>query len=97
MAVTVADIQNQFPELARTSAATLAAKLRDAETMTAQDYPSTLRDTRVKYLAAELIVQSPGGEFARLDPNKQPDGATSIYQRQRMAIDVSAGAGAMAL
>ena len=44
---------------------------------------------RVKYLAAELLVLTPAGEFARLDPSKEPDGARSIYERRRLEIDRS--------
>jgi len=42
---------------------------------------------RVKYLTAELLVLTPAGEFARLDPSKEPDGARSIYERRRMELD----------
>lgn len=87
MAVTVADLQTQFPEFARTAPALLMAKLRDAQAMTAVDYPEAQRDLRIKYLAAELLVQSPAGEFARLNSAKEPDGVSSIYERQRIAID----------
>lgn len=48
-----------------------------------------LRELRVKYLTCELLVMSPAGEFARLDPSKEPDGARSIYERQRLQIDRS--------
>ena len=97
MAVTLADMQAQFPELQRAGAPLLTAKLRDADAMTAADYPPTLRDIRVKYLAAELVVQSPAGEFARLNSAKEADGASSLYERQRVAIDRAAGLGAMVL
>jgi len=97
MAVTLADMQNQFPELARAGVPLLTAKLRDADAMTAQTYPETLRDLRVKYLAAELVAQSPGGEFARLNSSKEADGASSIYERQRVSIDRSAGLGPMVI
>jgi hypothetical protein len=44
---------------------------------------------RVKYYALELVALSPGGEFARLDPSKEADGARSIYERMRLTIDRS--------
>ncbi len=77
----------EFPEFARVGTDLLAAKLADAERLTALDYPAELRAVRVKYLAAELLVLSPAGEFARLDPSKEPDGACSLYERQRLQID----------
>jgi hypothetical protein len=49
----------------------------------------TARDMRVKYLCAELLVLTPAGEFARLDPSKEPDGARSIYERRRIELDRS--------
>jgi hypothetical protein len=87
-----AQIVIEFPEMAAASSALLSAKLADAEQLTAADYGGdnpALRALRVKYLALELVVQSPGGEFARLDPNKEPDGARSLYERQRLQIDRS--------
>jgi hypothetical protein len=89
MAVSALELTSEFPEFARCSPELLSAKLRDAEAMTATDVSavSTLRDMRVKYLACELLVMSPAGEFARLDPSKEPDGARSIYERQRLQID----------
>jgi hypothetical protein len=87
MAITADQLFSEFPEFARVGTGLLAAKLRDAERLTAVDYPAELRDIRVKYLAAELLVLSPAGEFARLDPSKEPDGARSLYERQRMQID----------
>ena len=49
----------------------------------------TARDMRIKYLCAELLVLTPAGEFARLDPSKEPDGARSIYERRRLELDRS--------
>lgn len=48
----------------------------------AADPPHTVRDLYVKYLTASLLVLTPAGEFARLDPRNEPDGARSIYERQ---------------
>jgi hypothetical protein len=90
MAVTAADIRSEFPELARVSDPVLEAKLADAEAMTAADYSPdspALRELRVKYLTCELLVLTPFGEFARLDPTKEPDGARSLYERQRLQLD----------
>jgi hypothetical protein len=87
--VTVEQIYDEFPEFARTSRALVQAKLSDAELLTGGDYAAESRDMRVKYLTVELLVLSPGGEFARLDPSKEPDGARSIYERRRLELDRS--------
>jgi hypothetical protein len=89
MAVTTADIVTEFPEVANAPSAVLTARLADAERLTALDYDPALRDMRVKYYALELVALSPGGEFARLDPSKESDGARSIYERMRLTIDRS--------
>lgn len=88
--VTVSQIYDEFPEFGRCAHALVSAKLADAERMTASDYAEVeVRDIRVKYLTAELLVLSPAGEFARLDPSKEPDGARSIYERRRLELDRS--------
>jgi hypothetical protein len=87
MAVTVSQLLEEFPEFKRCAPPLVAAKLRDAEAFTSADYPTPLREQRVKYMACELLALSPGAEFARLDPNKEPDGARSLYERQRLEID----------
>jgi hypothetical protein len=79
--VTVEQIKAEFPEFANTSDSLIAAKIADAY---GQLYPTswgTGYDQAVKYQACHLIACSPGGEFARLDPNKEPDGATTLYER----------------
>lgn len=80
-------LQSEFPEFRRCDPMVVAAKLRDAETLTAPDYDPATRAVRVKYLACELLALSPAAEFARLDPTKEPDGACSLYERQRKEID----------
>jgi hypothetical protein len=95
--VTVEHIIEEFPEFARASSDLVRAKLADADVLTSADYPAGLRDMRVKYLTAELLVLSPSGEFARLDPSKEPDGARSIYERRRIDIDRAALPQAMVL
>lgn len=90
--MSVEQFRAEFSDLARASDALIAAKLVDAEVMTAADYPPHLREQRVKYLAAELLVLSPYGEFARLDPNKEPDGSRSLYERLRRELDRSLSA-----
>jgi hypothetical protein len=77
----------EFPEFRRCDHQLIAAKLRDAETLTAPDYEPTTRAVRVKYLACELLALSPSAEFARLDASKEPDGACSLYERRRKEID----------
>lgn len=89
MTVSTADIVAEFPEVANAPSAVLTSRLADAERLTSLDYDSASRDMRVKYLALELVALSPGGEFARLDPSKEPDGARSIYERMRINIDRS--------
>lgn len=82
MAVTVEQIKTEFPEFANTSDVIISAKISDAS---GQLYPSgwgASYDQAVKYQACHLIACSPGGEFARLDPNKEPDGATTLYERR---------------
>jgi len=82
VAVTVEQIKTEFPEFANTSDVIISAKISDAS---GQLYPSgwgASYDQAVKYQACHLIARSPGGEFARLDPNKEPDGATTLYERR---------------
>jgi len=95
--VTVEQVYNEFPEFARTNSDLVRAKIADAELDTAADYPAGLRDYRIKYLACELLVLSPSGEFARLDPSKEPDGSRSIYERRRREIDREAHPMAMVI
>lgn len=85
--VSVENIYDEFPEFARANAELVRAKLAEAELRVSADYPTDWRDMRVKYKTAELLVLSPSGEFARLDPSKEPDGARSIYERQGNIID----------
>lgn len=84
MPLTATDITDSFPELARAGNTLIASKLADAQRMTAADLGGdpALRDQVVRWYTAHLIATSPGGEFARLDPNKEPDGARSIYERE---------------
>lgn len=88
MAVSVGQFYAEFTEYASVGYDLVAAKLADAEQLTGPDFGSE-RDLRVKYFAAELLALSPYGEFARLDPSKEPDGARSIYERRRLEIDRS--------
>jgi hypothetical protein len=83
----VDELVSEFPEFARCPAALIAAKLADAERLTAVDYEPITRPVRVKYLACELLALSPAAEFARLDPSKERDGACSLYERRRLEID----------
>lgn len=88
MAVTVSQIQEEFPEFRNVSAELIAAKLDDA----VQEFPAIASDgdlyeQMVKYQACHLIALSPNGEFARIKyPNLEPDGATTIYERRVKAI-----------
>lgn len=91
MAVSVGQIVVEFPEFANTDQGLIAAKLADAQqqldaTAFGDDY-----DAAVKYLACHLIAVSPSGEFARLDPTEETDGASSTYERQfrRIAAKIS--------
>lgn len=88
----------EFPEFKRADIALVQAKLAEADLVTAADYAASqpgARAVRVKYLAAELMALSPGAEFARLDPKKEPDGARSIYERRRRQLDESFVVGLM--
>jgi len=94
MTITVQQFYAEFPEFARVKYELVAAKLGDAEARIALDisganpvklpdgtsYDPT-RDLFVKYLTAATLALAPVGEFARLDPSKEPDGARSIYER----------------
>lgn len=84
MALTVTDITDSFPELARAGNTLIAGKLADAERLVASDLGSdtAIRNQVVRYYTAHLVASSPYGEFARLDPNKETDGARSIYERE---------------
>jgi hypothetical protein len=85
-AVTVDQMLDHFPEFKRASFALISGKLADADAMIAADVPSPQREALVKYQAAALLALSPGGEFARLDPTKESDGARSLYERQLLAL-----------
>lgn len=81
MAVTVDSIRNEFPEFAKTSPVIIAAKLADAAAQLTPESLGTMYDVALKNLTCHLIASTPGGEFARLDPAKEPDGACTIYER----------------
>jgi len=110
MAVTVSQFYVEFPEFARVKHELVAAKLADAEARVALDisganpvvqpdgtYIDPARDMLVKHLLASLLVLTPSGEFARLDPKKEPDGARSIYERTFNQLQASYNILAIAL
>lgn len=80
--VTVEQIKAEFPEFANTSDALVSAKLSDAYGQLYAGTWGTAYDQAVKYQACHLLACSPNGEFARLDPRKEPDGATTLYERR---------------
>lgn len=82
MTVTVAQIKTEFPEFANTSADLIAAKLADAERLIGRNELGALRDDAVKYYTCHLICLAPHGEFARLVEMSDPEGSSSIYERQ---------------
>lgn len=84
MALTIQNFKDAFPELARSGDTVIGAKLADAERYVALGFgdDAAVRDQAVSYWAAHLVALAPGGEPLRLDPNKDPDGARSIYERQ---------------
>ena len=86
MAVTVEQIRAEFPEFVRTNEGLISAKLADARAMLNETAFGETHDQAVKYMAAHLVALSPGGEFARLDPNEQEDGARTLYERQYTAV-----------
>lgn len=86
MTVTPDQIISEFPEFVNTSSGLIAAKIEDATelldaTAFGDDY-----DDAVKYMTCHLIAVSPSGEFARLDPSEETDGASSTYERQYLRI-----------
>lgn len=86
MAVSVEQLRSEFPEFANTSAGLLAGKIADATAMLNATAFGETHDQAVKYMAAHLVALSPGGEFARLDPNEESDGARTLYERQYMTL-----------
>ena len=86
MAVSVEQLRSEFPEFAHTNEALLAAKLADATAMLNAHAFGDTHDHAVKYMAAHLVALSPNGEFARLDPNEESDGARTLYERQYLAL-----------
>jgi len=93
--VTVDQIKAEFPEFANTSDVIISAKIADAY---GQLYPSgwgAAYEQAVKYQTCHLIACSPGGEFARLDPIKEPDGATTLYERRYNQLQQGGVVGAM--
>lgn len=110
MPVTVEQFYVEFPEFARVKYELIAAKLADAEARISLDISGanpvaqpdgtmldTTRDMFVKNLLASLLVLTPSGEFARLDPSKEPDGARSIYERTFNQLQASYNILAMVL
>jgi hypothetical protein len=91
VAVTVAQIVAEFPEFANTDSGLIQAKIEDAsELLDATAFDDDF-DEAVKYMTCHLIAVSPSGEFARLDPSKETDGASSTYERhyRRIALKIS--------
>ena len=86
MAVSVEQLRSEFPEFANTNSGLLAGKIADATAMLSAAAFGELHDQAVKYMAVHLVALSPGGEFARLDPNEEADGARTLYERHYMAI-----------
>lgn len=81
MAVSVDQLRAEFPEFANTDSGLIQAKIDDAIAQLNDDAFGDDFDAAVKYLACHLIAVSPSGEFARLDPTKETDGASSTYER----------------
>lgn len=86
MTVTVAQIQAEFPEFAKTDPALIDYKLADAQRLIGGEDLGGLRDDAVKYYTCHLIALAPHGEFARLHESQEPDGATTTYERQYRLI-----------
>jgi hypothetical protein len=94
--VTVEQIKAEFTAFKNTSDELIAYKIADAY---AQFYPGGWAvgsyDQAVKYQTCHLLACEPGGEFARLDPNKEPDGATTLYERRLNQLQQSSVVAAM--
>jgi len=86
VAVTVEQLRSEFPEYAHTDSGLLAGKIADATAMLNPSAFGALYDQAVKYMACHLVALSPSGEFARLDPKDQDDGARTTYERQYQRI-----------
>ena len=86
MAVDVIRFRARFPEFRGQDSAIIAACLDDAAARIHADRYGEQADTAVLYLAAHLLATSPYGEFARLDPKKEPDGALTVYERELRRI-----------
>lgn len=86
MPVTPDQIKAEFPEFVNTSSELLAGKIADATGLLNESAFGDLYDQAVKYKACHLIAVSPSGEFARLDPSKEPDGASTLYERHYLRL-----------
>ena len=86
MAVSVEQFRLEFPEFVNANEGLLAGKIADATAMLNASAFGTMHDQAIKYMAAHLVALSPNGEFARLDPNEQNDGARTTYERQYLSI-----------
>jgi hypothetical protein len=84
--VSVEQLRDEFPEFAHTNEGLLAGKIADASAMLNAHAFGDVHDQAVKYMAAHLVSLSPGGQFARLDPNEEEDGARTLYERQYLAL-----------
>lgn len=86
MAVSVEQLRTEFPEFAHTDEGLLAGKIADAMAMLNAHAFGDAHDQAIKYMAAHLVALTPNGEFARLDPNEEEDGARTLYERQYMTL-----------
>lgn len=84
--MTVDQIKAEFTEFSNTDSALITAKIDDATAMLNAVAFGERYDFVTKYLACHLVALSPGGEFARLDPNKEPDGARTLYEREYLRL-----------
>lgn len=96
LAVSVGQIQAEFPEFTNTDPALIGYKLADAERLVDFGF-GPLRDDAVKYLACHLIALSPHGEQARLVESQEPGGATTTYERHYLLLKRSTVVAQMAV
>lgn len=82
MALDVLAFRERFPEFRSQDSALIASCIEEASARLDASYFGTRIDSAVGQLAAHLIAVSPFGEFARLDPRKEPDGCLTIYDRE---------------
>jgi hypothetical protein len=86
VAVTSAQIKAEFPEFLNADSGLIDAKIADATGLLDETAWGAKFDQAVKYMACHLLALSPKGETMRLRPDREPEGATTLYERRYLEL-----------